>query len=193
MRFPKDVQIGKYYEVPHIFCEDFYGVTNVFIPINTPLHDDKEYINFSTRHYHVDWRFVSKRIHNIAAIDNSNPRFKSKAEQAFVVTKFEGDIVYKTVKCKRQFSNNEFHNEWPKLYNSWPVKLQAGYCGTELKMNKDGQYVCPHKGAIIDLKYVDEHGYAVCPAHLLRFDVTTLKAIEKIPNSTYLNYDTLIK
>lgn len=191
MIFPSNVEIGKYYSVPHILCKEFYkGVQNVLLPINTPLHDDVDYINFSTRHYHIDWRFVSNKIYNSIILYKRYPQLKTKNEQAYIICEtnlqgdinIEGDVVYKRVKCQRQYSNINFHNEHQILYNTWPVKLQSAYCGKELKKNNAGQYVCPHKGAVIDLKYVDEFGFAVCPAHLLRFDVSTLKAINQLPN-----------
>lgn len=192
MKFPSNVEIGKYYEVPHVLCKTFYEwIENVWIPISTPLHDDKEYIKLNVRHYHIDWRFIDTKLYNRVCKEEYRHDLTVKREQAYIVCETDNmgrknigdEIIYKRVKCKRQYLNKDFHNVHQKLYHTWPVELQKGYCGKELKQNSEGQYVCPHKGAIIDLTYVDEYGYAVCPAHLLRFDTKTLKAIHSLPNN----------
>lgn len=184
--FPKDVEISKFYQVPHVMCYDFYdGIKNVLLPINTVLHEDKDYINFEPLHYHIDWRFVPIRLYNRICKDIDLADYFIRSEASKIIQLFgnnleantDGKVYYKTIKCKRGYSNNQFHFRFPNAYNGWPAKLQSAFCGEQLRLNERGQYVCPHKGAIIDLKHVDEKGYAVCPAHLLRFNTETLKAI----------------
>lgn len=189
--FPKDVEIGKFYLVPHVFAYSWYDdLKNIFIPINSPKHSDKEYINVSSLHYHVDWRFLDTRIYNRVCRDPWYENEKIRNEAAYAVfeeklytglsqsfKQIEDKIEYKKVKCKRPYSVWLMKSELPAMYNSWPIKMQKGYCGQSLRINEHGQYVCPHKGTIIDTKHVDEEGNIVCPAHQLRFNSKTLIAI----------------
>lgn len=184
--FPSDVQLGKYYKVPHVFCNDFYGVKG-FIPINTPLHEDKDYINFEHLHFHCDWRFLNSRYYKSICRDINFPNYELRSEVSKVILttlrdgkiNTKGSIVYKAVRAKRKYANNTYFQilETPIRIEGWRKKIQDAFCGDHLRQNELGQYVCPHKGAIIDLTHVDENGNAVCPAHLLRFDVKTKKAI----------------
>ena len=184
--FPKDVVVGKFYSVPHVLAYEFYGHTNIPIPINTPLHEDKDYINFNVLHFHIDWRFLNTKIYTDCCIDMHEPSYEIKSqvkdvliiESAALGKLADTKVFYKNVKCKRSYNNNIFHIEFPIMYHcNWPTKLQIVFCGDHLRINENGQYVCPHKGAIVDLNHKDENGHAVCPAHLLRFNTQTLKAI----------------
>lgn len=188
--FPKDVEVGKFYLVPHVFTHDWYeNLKNIYVPINCPKHSDIEYVGVRAIHYHVDWRFLNTRIYNKVCVDRTDQNHKIRSEAAYALfeiiahgdeagkKQIEDEIVYKEVKCKRHYSSWLLKSEAPKMYNSWPIKMQKGYCGQQLKLNEQGHYVCPHKGTIIDLKHIDEDGNIVCPAHQLRFDSKTLQAI----------------
>lgn len=182
--FPIDVVVGKYYLVPHIFTMEFGGVRHIYLPVSTPMHDDIEIIKFTAKHWHIDWRFVSNRIYK-RIIDSDREVFEQvknvivEKETDYYTTHqaIDNTVKYLTRKCVRKPLANVFHNVEKIKYYSWPYNLQKAYCGEHLRKNEFGQYVCPHKGAIIDLKYVDENGHAVCPAHLLKFNTETLLAI----------------
>jgi hypothetical protein len=95
-----------------------------------------------------------------------------------------GEIVYKTLRCKR----NHTHLDWEHLPCSQEssaasfdtktplIELRSAFCGKPL-VKSDGEYFCPHKGTKVDVKNINSFGEVLCPAHLLKFDAKTLKAI----------------
>lgn len=203
IKFPENVEVGKFYTVPHIWMEPGKAYTTekkgCFIPVNTHLHEDEKVIGFKPKHWHIDWRFVSQRLWKakIEGGRNSwtlNAYSEGKQEVANILvydppneyqysnSVTHTEIVYRRVKCKRLYRAGIFHDfdihKQPK--NCWSFRLPKKFCNAKLK-EVDGKLICPHKGAHIDKNCKDAEGNYVCPAHLLKFDPITLKVVQPIP------------
>jgi hypothetical protein len=202
IRFPENVEVGKFYDVPHVWMDAGRTYTTEskggFIPINTHLHSDEKLIGFKYKHWHIDWRFVDGRLwkQKIEGGRNGWSAFatsEGKQEVANVIiydasgatghqnTVFFDDVVYRRVKCKRHYRAGSFHDLDIHKHpvDGWVLKMPKVFCNSKLK-EVDGKLICPHKGAHIDRNCKDSEGNYVCPAHLLKFDPITLKVVQPI-------------
>lgn len=190
----ESVDIGKTYAVncvpvianPRPWMKNLWSDNKAtFIPVMGPRHEDKEFLKFPRRHYHVDWRFAPARVYQ-AALAEATERIRegtlqmardgrlrpvaSKPEQwilAFAVIKGEctnGDPPKRfALQCRR--SSAVFPAE-----AEWMAGLEAAYVNSRARNN-----VCPHRG--ISLAGAPEDsaipGSAVCMGHGLCFDKQT--------------------
>jgi hypothetical protein len=194
--------VGKSYEVPHVVL-----VNGKLIPILGDAHEDREFFPLASRHWHVDHRFTTnrqqafmmpnlslyvddffecfeafKKIGNVVW-DITDPTFPESYELRDPRCS-NGEIVYKTSRCKRKHT----HLEWEHLPCSQEssaasfdtktplIELRSAFCGKTL-VESNGEYFCPHKGTKVDVKNINSFGDILCPAHLLKFNAKTLKAI----------------
>lgn len=194
--------VGKSYEVPHVVLMD-----GKLMPVMGDAHEDREFFPSASKHWHVDHRFTTPKQQKImmpylGLYDNGlNKCFEAFKKIGNVVWDItdptlpedyelrdsrcsKGEIFYKTLRCKRKHT----HLEWEHLdcnkesavaafETKKPlVELRSAYCGKSL-VESNGEYFCPHKGTKVDTKNVNAFGEILCPAHLLKFDEKTLKAI----------------
>lgn len=187
--FPVNVQVGKFYSVPHI-----KNAAGEFIPINSHLHEDKKIINFPLKHWHVDWRFLSNEIYEYETSNCINSFIEGKT---ILCLHHESEIgvwlprwvtssiqvVYLKRKCKRSYSAGNFFQENPgRVRNTnWVGELAKTFCHSKLK-KVGGKLICPHKGIVIDESCKDLDGNYVCPGHLLKFNPETLQVVQHTIN-----------
>lgn len=199
IRFPKNPEVGKYYMVPCIRVTAALWDGDEYCPVNTHLHEDSKIIKFKYKHWHIDWRFVSRPMHKRKVVETDFNRkdgmIKSEAAQIIVLDEIDfnlnsttdHNIYYKRLKCKRQYLAGGFHGTpyYQNITNTnkenWIDCLAETFSGSKLK-EINGQLICPHKGAVIDRNCKDADGNFVCPAHLLRFNPETLEAIKPKSN-----------
>jgi hypothetical protein len=158
-------KVGHFYQVPCLVIgEPFHGET--VIPVIGLKHRDPD-LRVLWEHYHIDWRFVSKRF----LVDATTPKFGSP--HGAVISKdgpldapqgIQSTPVMKRRKCKRVMP------EFPAYPNSKFVALERGQRARCDKL-KDG-HTCPHRG--IDLRpFERDDGTAICPGHGLHWDLRT--------------------
>lgn len=159
----KMYKVGKYYKVPCVVVPklDHNGLEPYFagrtMPIIDNLHNDIDILNVKMFHYHIDWRFVDKRIFNSFDDIFGVPDFQRVAKVIWVDIQNKPEIIYKNLRCKRDFEV-VFPEKYQKLFNE-------KYKGAKLIKG----HICPHK--LQDLSNVNpnEKGEIVCPLHGLKF------------------------
>lgn len=187
IRFPNNVEIGKFYIVPCV-----KNMNGHYIPINSYLHDDKKLIGATFKHWHIDWRFVSDSFwqSEVGWYNERTARAKSSREGGIPIalmdkskathestTAISENIFYKKRKCKRPYSVYSFFEDHKTFPAKWVETLSNHFCGSKLKQDGD-KLICPHKGILIDKNCKDADGNYVCPGHLLRFNPKTLMCIK---------------
>lgn len=201
--FPQNVELGKYYLVSCVLAPrgTFYAAPtkDEFIPINSHLHEDKKVIGVDFKHWHIDWRFVSKRMWDAKIKGGENNWNQTQAssegklevklvvvlsgtQKGISVSRNVSDetIYYKKRKCIRPYSAPLFYeHDIHRMPKGWPQELSKVFCNSKLKKVGDS-LICPHKGTHIDKNCKDTNGNYVCPSHLLRFDPITLKVVQTI-------------
>lgn len=165
-------EIGKRYKVPCVkLIRDIreWGRDGEYVPVLLPKHNDKETINFPHEHYHLDWRFATKRQWKRAA-DN---RLGEAGAFAIVLSDtkpmdYRDDIIYRLMQCRREFPM------WPHQHTPWKDQLESEY--VDKRVPACGK--CPHRGVdlstvevkIIDLGKPSMRCVNICPGHGLVWD-----------------------
>jgi hypothetical protein len=118
----------------------------LIVPIYNHLHHDKENGQM-TPHYHVDFRFISKKHHknllkkiNTTRIEN-DPNFLIK-------------ICYR----KRRMYSKEHLYRTPDTFIS----------NSKLNYKNLEKLKCPHKGYDLSNEKCDSNGWVTCPLHSLK-------------------------
>jgi hypothetical protein len=148
-------EIGRFYLVPtvrNIFTEAKY-------PVLGDLHEDREYIGFPERHWHVDSRFVPKQL----LIDGPRFGIATILSRALTTPAFEF-ISVKRWKCKRQTPMHPYR--FDDLWNAFQ--------NHHLKSSM----ICPHKGVDLSSQPVID-GCVTCPLHGLTWSVATGKLTDR--------------
>lgn len=187
IKFPADVQIGNYYQVPCIALPDSHNLHSKdcpYVPVSTHLHEDTKVIGFPHLHWHIDWRFAGRNLTGTLPKYFIPDAFTAREQTGVVFHLKMGDfdlptdIHYRKLKCKRKSLAGLLIDNRHKMFvkDDWVWKLPKAFCKSKLK-EMNGQLVCPHKGAIIDKNCTDKEGNYVCPAHLLRFNPQTHQVV----------------
>lgn len=165
--------IGKVYSVPCIkTTKDCRYGRGGYMPVIGPEHTDKEFINFPSEHYHVDWRFASALAFRKATWVRM-PEGEHSHAYAAVLQRWgygdpsygmeltKGGVVMRRMRCKR---------EWPAYPYSvkWMEKLEDAYACHKLKPG----LICPHKGLPLETCPTN-NDVVTCPGHGLRWNVKT--------------------
>lgn len=161
-------QIGKFYQVPAVYTVSWYGSFTGWVPIIGPRHEDAEILNFHYQHYHVDWRFVGKKIWSTATWYRGPS--SCFALVVMVVDKLGRPVVTKGPELRRMRCKRDFP-DFPRgaAMRAWMPELERAYGRKRLK-----NMVCPHRGIDLSgLPAVD--GIVTCPGHGLRWDIKTGK------------------
>lgn len=168
---------GRYYLVPVIRSYPWHGRVSDW-PVLGPLHEDADFFNFPTPHYHVDVRFLTARERRWAAA--RTPRLYSTGDVA-------GDVTLTA-------SGHPLSHRGRDLPKGRPV-LQRRRCsdvGTPTRLLRlmpesvrqamtekygdpaqpirrpDGRMLCPHRKVDLSQFVPDAAGVVVCPLHGLR-------------------------
>ncbi len=175
--------LGRYYLVPAIlFRWRSYGDTGnplegdglQWWPVWGPKHNDLEYFNFENLHYHVDPRFLTKRLWK---------RFGSWREpladlQATPLN--HADLKDGPPKpTLRRMKCTMVHSEWSFIDRSAVIDMNKAFAGQQARHGKRG-FVCPHKlfplGTVMPVD-----GVVTCPLHGLRIDAATGRCVGPSP------------
>ena len=158
--------VGQYYRVPAVLAIEWHGYHQVWLPVIGPKHEDSEFINFPWLHYHLDWRFVPRRIFDFFT-KIRDPQYvyaspiqcpDTRGNQVIA----EGPIL-KRMKCKRE--SPPFPIE--AVQKRWLPKLSAKYACAKITNG-----VCPHRGIPVSAM-IREGDVLTCPGHGLRWNAIT--------------------
>lgn len=168
-------EIGKTYRVPTIYAEDWHVCRYTgWLPIMGPLHEDAEHVNFPYQHWHIDWRFASKRLFDRItwpARHMLQPRYKTAEQYCYAWPVQQKDNIGRTIVAKppelRRMTCKRALPGFPRTAAKWIPALECAYAGSKLKNLR-----CPHRGIPLDgIAPVD--GIVTCPGHGLRWNVQT--------------------
>lgn len=158
-------QVGRYYKVPTVRGTVYYTMANW--PVLGPKHEDKEFINFPSRHFHIDWRFVSKQMFDMVKRRHSAPVAITLCEDDRINVTGLPASAHRLLKCKR---------EMPRFPREpfWLHRLEDAYEHCVLKTK-----VCPHRGLPLDNLTPDADGNVTCPGHALRWNFDTGRMVRE--------------
>lgn len=177
----KPYEVGKFYDVQCVYARLHSDIA--WWPVLGEAHRDSEIIGFDPLHYHVDWRFVSRRLHQRlveftlrGAIEEYAVPLMLMPDPGWRVRRIEecfGELKHRhmRLKCKRQFS------PYPHGRAPWMARMSEHHAGSCLKRN-----VCPHRGYDLSREPVVD-GIVTCPLHGLRFNVDTGACVQHPPSS----------
>lgn len=171
--------VGNYYLVPVVERYPWHGRIGDW-PVLGPLHEDREFFNFTEAHYHIDIRFVSARQHKFivertpwtyrttddasdAALTVSGTPLQSRGSPLPY-----GRPILRRLRCKRE--------SVPTSLLSYATvardKMIAAYGNPALPIcRRDGRKLCPHRKVDLSSFPPDAAGIVVCPLHGLRVQV----------------------
>ena len=171
---PMLAEVGKFYRVPcvkakgnslwqpSVFCGEW-------IPIVGPEHRDAEIVKFPNLHWHVDVRFVSKKVfHNMCWHSRGTPygvpltRYVSRDKTLISETEtyIDSEIEFKLRKCRRD------PPPYPYSKAQWLKPLAESMRGCRAVNG-----ICPHRG--LPLIGPRDGDVVTCIGHGLRWNVVT--------------------
>ena len=154
-------EVGKFYMVPCVHGNLFWLDKVAWWPVMGPFHEDREYIGFADRHYHLDMRFLQTRAYRQLSADDRGREFAIVLHEHHSYSLSEP--VLRRMKCKRRMP------DYPHWRVPWLRQLERAYADTPLKPGR----VCPHKGANLSTMTPDKSGCVTCPLHGLRWNAET--------------------
>ena len=175
--------IGKHYTRPCV--KAMWDRKIAWWPVLGPLHEDSEFINYPYQHWHVDYRFLSKKNQSFDAFalpimhylviepDHGKPVSELESDRAkWGEAAFSrlalGDtrwFAWRSRKCQASWPDH------PSRQTKWIGDMENAYAGSSA-LRPDGSLVCPHRGAPLDgLRQSD--GCVTCPLHGLKWNATT--------------------
>ena len=178
------MQLGKFYEVRCLRTD--WSKTNKpeWIPVIGPIHDDRDHIKFDEQHFHVDFRFLGKKL-RIAAAEHRHGNRGINLVFVLPISKvlplqsdswlklndpmlqnFPEESYMKTMKLKFKTEYPEYDFEPP-----WLLSMETAYRNARLGPDM----ICPHRGTDLNGMKTDENGLLTCPLHGLRWDTKTGK------------------
>lgn len=163
--------VGTMYLVPCVawYAEEIGEGKPVWLPVYSGLHRDKEIVKFPAQHWHLDWRFITKR--HVSARGCWNCLENGRA---FGVPVSAGDDVEnvsvnrpteKRLKCVRMMP------KYPTKNAPWLKELSDAMAGeTVIRSGKCN--LCPHKMLPLD-GTGDDPERTVCRGHGLTWNLKT--------------------
>lgn len=155
-----DYVIGKMYSVPCVENPPWKNAGR-WLPILGPLHEDAEIVKFEYRHYHIDWRFVSKSFFTTSTWGLPPRSPLGRVLSPDLIPGFAYQIINRRMKCKRTMP------EFP-VTAPWLSELEQEFESARLGPN----LICPHRGMPINGCPIKD-GNVVCPGHGLRWNIET--------------------
>lgn len=159
--------VGDYYLVPVVTAKWNHHLAGW--PVIGPLHTDTEFFAFKQDHYHIDARFLSRRLRQVA--DETIWYYSAAAHiQAAPLHAYsDAPPLPKPVMARRRCVStgpSYEHGEKKPI-----LELRAHFAGTQCERGKGG-WICPHRKASLgSIAAID--GVITCPLHGLRFDAAT--------------------
>lgn len=170
---PVEVVVGRSYLVPVVTSpkEVMSDPRNGTVPVFGPLHADPDLVDWGNdwRHLHIDWRFVSPRVFQIA-----RERLEDQSRNGFYsivvwedISKRDGlDVFMARRKCHRQW---EECGSFPAVQATKWVNFEQRFARARLDPQT---MLCPHRGMCLRGLPVDDD-VVTCPGHGLRWNVKT--------------------
>lgn len=156
--------VGKFYIVPVVFHRTWKREVAIY----GPAHEDKEFLNFEDIHWHVDWRFASKRFYDHKRLS------RSRGISLDECNRYLHGIVANRELCNAPYEKKrKMMRETPPYPRAdtvpWLKKLEEAFTFHRLPRCR----TCPHKG--ISLKHVkpNAQGLVTCTGHGLTWNVNT--------------------
>lgn len=164
--------VGTYYMVPAIqwsfsYTWDAVSPTSQWWPVWGRKHNDIEFFDFKHQHYHIDFRFLTKR--QWKEFENSwrPPRATVQAQPLNHVRLPNGPPKPKLIKMRCSTADTTY--DFPTAPQV--LAIQAAYAGKQCTKSKLG-FICPHQRFQLgSIAPVD--GVITCPLHGLRIDAAT--------------------
>lgn len=163
---------GQFYMVPAIQF-NWCGVDALW-PVMGPMHTDQKFFNFGHPHYHVDARFVSKRLANrvqyfgdISSAAQRCPLARRVGDEAVEVP--TGRPPLHRMKCQTAAFPYSYG------YQESVQRLRAAYGNGKIAqpiVRADGRKLCPHRKVDLTTFEADEDGIVTCPLHGLKVCVS---------------------
>lgn len=151
-------EVGRFYRVPCVLTEKHSWLGSGWQPVIGPMHSDAGVVNFPYNHWHIDLRFVPKKVRYLPEFLIGTPIMKDDLYGSPVVT---AGPEPRLKKCQRPMPVYPIHRA------RWIPALEAEY--TQVRMKN---MVCPHRG--LPLHGCPQDGDIVtCPGHGLRWNVKT--------------------
>jgi len=165
--------VGGFYSVPCVHFR-WNGIRDWW-PVLLPLHEDDHILNFPRLHYHIDGRFLNRKlwdhVNRIARNRYFCPGVTLTAwplDQSGEAIE-QAPVVSRRKQCARTVTPWEIEAAF-SVARSKLNELRDYYVGRQCA-TRDGAWVCPHRGVRLDMEPVD--GVITCPAHGLRIDATS--------------------
>lgn len=158
--------VGSYYLVPVIMAKWNHHLAAW--PVMGSLHSDAEFFEFKEVHYHIDGRFLSRRLRKEA--EETSYYSGPAALQAIPLHAYRGESpLPKPVLARRRCVSAGLPYEHG---GKKPIEdLRAHFAGAQCERGKGG-WICPHRKASLgSVEVID--GVITCPLHGLRFDAAT--------------------
>ena len=145
-------------------------------PVLGPMHRDAEILNIDFEHWHIDWRFVSDRRMRrlIAGLSERHERIQHENDLAAIVIdvwttgRHDSDGRWCTPKPtdRRRRCRRERLPRWSNQSTepTWRADLEHAYRDVKLVL-REGQWICPHRGAVIASADRSTNTTIECPLH----------------------------
>jgi hypothetical protein len=155
--------VGQFYSVNSVIRL----IDDAIIPVHGPLHEDAEIIKYPYDHWHIDWRFINKRLYQ--DYFDRGGRFLMPWAWPINANQTTGVVQRRRMQCKRQFEQYA-----PVKLVPWLKRLEEKYSNARMK-----NFICPHKGLPCNATPVDGNT-VICRGHGLAFDVETGELIRQV-------------
>jgi hypothetical protein len=169
--------VGQYYLVPTVNYPWLGNLPEVW-PVFLPRHEDKEHLNFAEQHYHVDPRFLTKRLWDRTVTAGKpydtgrdddwgfahcqrSPLSRWERSRAHGATLPHPAVAWRRLRCARV--------QIPYQFGFMPAirGLREHFAGEQCRKARTG-WVCPHKHVPLGQFPPDANGVITCPLHGLR-------------------------
>ena len=192
--------LGQVYRVPcaRAVCHSIAS-TPLWLPVNGPLHDDREILEIEFQHWHLDWRFLTRKqitafrekayasaglpreaavftdviteIHPDLGQEWLNGRYESLEQAQQSPEELEEQGVPRESYLQLRFRRlNDEYPPYPREFMMEQWLLELEQAYQGHRL-KDG-LICPHKGGdLAGSRIVD--GTVTCPLHGLRWNLAT--------------------
>lgn len=159
-------EIGRYYRVPAVLVEEWWGFRGGWIPVIGPMHEDAEIVNFPWQHFHIDWSFAPRELWKLWG----NNRYQGEhfAHPIQCPDTLGHKVIQRgpelrLMKCKRDAGRFPIDIGMKR----WLPKLQAKFACAKLVNG-----VCPHRGIPVSAMHRDGD-ILTCPGHGLQWNAVT--------------------
>ena len=191
---------GRTYEITEVRSRVLQAGNKIqWIPVIGPFHDDAEFIGFSDRHWHIDYRFISAELarsmeeyarRNVAD-EVLHPVYNLVITSVCPIGLRPLPLDGYEVGAGEQLTNNDTgerirlprhtwmrrnrrrcrraYPSYPFMRPQWLPELERAYLHRRLQEGS----VCPHRGAPLGGLQPDQDGNATCPLHGLRWNIQT--------------------